>query len=405
MDLVIRWFLILIVSAALGAALVQYMTASPLSMSFWVLIGFLLLAALVLVGVRFFRGWQVAAAALLAVIGLAGGWMTANALFLRQEENRALPLVTPPAVDQRDHTAVVYLTHGEPEGYDPMPWVETMKEMDHLNVPFIPFPFRPFFFNSYRQEYLKLGGSPHNIVHRMMLESLERQYRAQGDQSTRFYLSFLDSNPRPDEMVIRAINEGANRVVLMPVFLTISSHTEAGQELVEALQVEQYGVPLCQAGPLWDSPALKQMFVERANRNLGGTDKSKVGILLVGHGQPEEWDQVWPTQTEQETSFRQDIIEMLVADGYQAQNISLAWMEFKEPQPDEVAAQLAKNGVEKIFVYAASISASSLHSLYDIPEEVKAAKLPANVEVVNLGAWDNDPLVIQAIKEKIDACR
>ena len=58
----------------------------------------------------------------------------------------------------------------------------------------------------------------------------------------------------------------------------------------------------------------------------------------------------------------------------------------------------------RLFVFATSISASSLHSLYDIPEAVIESGLPECVEVVNLGAWDDDPLVIQAIKERVVAC-
>ena len=59
----------------------------------------------------------------------------------------------------------------------------------------------------------------------------------------------------------------------------------------------------------------------------------------------------------------------------------------------------------RLFVFATSISASSLHSLYDIPEAVIASGLPEGVEVVNLGAWDDDPIVIRAIKEQLETCK
>jgi sirohydrochlorin ferrochelatase len=147
------------------------------------------------------------------------------------------------------------------------------------------------------------------------------------------------------------------------------------------------------------------MFVARADQNLGGTDRSRVGVLLVGHGQPDDWDRIYPTQTEQELLFRQSITDDLVADGYTRENISLAWMEFKEPAIQEAVQSLVNRGVEKLLVFATSISASSLHSLYDIPEEVRASGVPEGVEVVNLGAWDDDPIVIRAIKERVDACR
>ena len=45
-----------------------------------------------------------------------------------------------------------------------------------------------------------------------------------------------------DEMAINAINDGADRIILLPIFITISSHTQAGQEMLAALEPEKYGV-------------------------------------------------------------------------------------------------------------------------------------------------------------------
>jgi hypothetical protein len=77
-------------------------------------------------------------------------------------------------------------------------------------------------------------------------------------------------------------------------------------------------------------------------------------------------------------------------------------MEFKEPHADIVVRKFYQNGVRKIFFFAAAISADSIHSQYDIPADIQKAKLPAEVQTVNLGGWNDDPIVIQAIKEKID---
>jgi hypothetical protein len=44
-----------------------------------------------------------------------------------------------------------------------------------------------------------------------------------------------------------------------------------------------------------------------------------------------------------------------------------------------------------------------MHSQYDVPALVSKAKVPAGFPLINLGAWSDDPIVIQAIKEKIDA--
>jgi len=172
--------------------------------------------------------------------------------------------------------------------------------------------------------------------------------------------------------------------------------------LIDELNVQEYGVPIVYTGPMYDSDILKSMFIRRVNINNDHHDKSEVGVLLVGHGQPDEWDVEWSTETAQETGFREDILKLLERDGFSRQNLSLAWMEFKEPKPAEKIEQLVNQGVKKVLYFSAAISADSMHSQYDVPELVHKADVPGHVELVNLGAWNDDPIVIQAIKEKID---
>jgi protoheme ferro-lyase len=400
----LNWALIVVLSVLLGVALVRYLVASPLHMAAYLVLCVGLAVGLALVVFVGLQGWVRLPALGGALAGFLVGYLAATTVILNQKEERRLPELNPPPPEQRDHAAVIYFTHGEPPAYTPMPWIATFKELDADKVSFIPTPFRPFFFLKFREEYLRIGGSPHNYIHEDMARSLKEAFRAVGDDKTRFYMAFLDSNPRPDEAVIRALNEGANKVIIANVFVTISSHTKAGQGMIKALDLERYGVPICFSEPLWNSETLREMFVVRANENLNGADKSKVGILLVGYGQPEDWDRVYPTQIEQEILFRRAILDRLAADGYAKENISLAWMQFKKPQIGEVARELASRGVEKLFVFATSISASSLHSLHKIPEAVVKSGLPESVEVVNLGAWDDDPIVIRAIKERVEIC-
>ncbi len=43
-----------------------------------------------------------------------------------------------------------------------------------------------------------------------------------------------------------------------------------------------------------------------------------------------------------------------------------------------------------------------MHSQYDAPKLVAKASIPQDIELLNIEAWNDHPLVIQAIKEKID---
>jgi hypothetical protein len=122
----------------------------------------------------------------------------------------------------------------------------------------------------------------------------------------------------------------------------------------------------------------------------------------VGHGQPDEWDVEWATETRQEISFREGVLDQLAADGYHRENLSLAWMEFKEPQPADKVEEFSSNGVQKVLYFSAAISADAIHSQWDVPALVHEARVPAGFPLINLGAWNDDPIVIRAIKEKID---
>lgn len=399
----IWWLALGVISFLAGGFVVRYMTVHPLEMGMTLFFLCVFLFAVILLLTRAERQ-RLFVAIPVALVAFILGYLGMTYVVLSREDDRPVPAITRALNDPgKGHTAVVYFTHGEPETYDPIGWLNQFREFDEQNIPFIPFPARPFFIHALRDKYLQVGSSHHRQMHLRMLNSLEKEFRASGDTTTRFYLSFLDDSPRPDAAVIQALNDGASRIIAAEVFLTISNHTAEGEELIQAVQPEKYGVPIKFTGPLWDSTTLKSMFVQRANANLGDTPKSKVGILLVGHGQPDEWDKEFPTETEQETAFRQSILDLLTKDGYKRENLSLAWMEFKQPKPAVKVEEFAKNGVEKVLYFAAAISADSIHSQADIPALVRQARVPPGITMINLGAWNDDPIVIRAIKEKVDA--
>jgi protoheme ferro-lyase len=400
----LRWLAIAFLASLLGVLFVQYLSVHPLQMSYYLIATCFVLVALIWVLEASFQRTSLLFAFLLSIGFFLAGDLSMTRVILAKEDPRPVPeLVREPGDPGLGHTAVIYFTHGEPETYNPIGWINQFNEFDEQGIAFVPMIARPFFFNTLRNKYLDVGKSDHRKMHFQMITSLEETYRAEGDLTTKFYLSFLDDNPRPDAAAIQALNEGASKIIVSEVFLTISNHTAEGEHQIEALNIEEtFGIPVDFTGPLYDSQTLKGMFVSRANANIGDTDKSKVGILLVGHGQPDEWDVEWPTETEQELGFRNDVLELLAEDGYQRDNLSLSWMSFKEPKPAEKVEEFLENGIEKLLFFSAAMNADAIHSQYDIPELVLQAEYPEGFPVLNMGAWNDDPIVIQAIKEKID---
>ena len=400
----IKWVLLAILAFMLGFFVVEYMTVHPLMMSSYLLISAIVGFIIVVLLALGFKGKRLLPFALIVtVVAFLAGYVIRTETFLGRGDDRPLPKLTREKGDPGDgHTAVVYFTHGEPETYDPIGWINQFNEFDEQGIPFVPLVARPFFVNELRNAYLKVGSSHHRQMHMQMLQSLEKAYRQEGDDTIKFYISFLDDNPRPDAAVIQALNDRASHIIVSEVFLTISNHTAEGEELIEAVDVEKYGATLNFTGPMFDSDTLRSMFVQRTTDHIGDTDPSRVGVLLVGHGQPDEWDVEWATETEQEMGFRQAVLNDFVESGFQPQNLSLAWMSFKEPKPAPKVEEFVKNGVEKVVFFSAAISADSIHSQYDIPELVHEAQVADDLPILNLGAWNDDPIVIQAIKEKIE---
>lgn len=396
--------LALVTSGLLGWFLVDFLVIHPLRMNLYLL--YTLVSLVILIG------WIYALekrrcrwiAVAISLVGFIVGYSLNTRVFLNTEDPRFIPELTRTAADPgKGHTAIIYFTHGEPETYNPIGWINQFKEFDEQEIKFVPFVARPFFAYVLRNKYLEVGKSMHRQVHHEMLASLKASYRLEGDSTTRFYISFLDDDPRPDAAVIKALNDGADTIVVANVFLTISNHTAEGQNLIRELEVEhELGIPVIYTEPMFSSDKLKSVFLEKVSAEMGNTPKEEVAIALVGHGQPDEWDVEWATETNQEMGFRTDIMDLFAAEGFRRENLGSAWMEFKEPEPAELMEEFVENGAKKIFYFSAAISAEAMHSQVDVPRLVAKYDYPEDVETINMGAWNNHPTVIAAIKERID---
>jgi sirohydrochlorin ferrochelatase len=394
----------LLAALLLGWIFVEFLVVHPLKMSLFLTLSLVLLFGIIFMVYLLRKGKTRWITIILALVTFIAGYSLNTRRFLNRDDPRAVPELTRKAGDVVDgHTAIVYFTHGEPETYNPIGWINQFNEFDEQGIKFVPFVARPFFAYVLRNKYLEAGKSMHRQVHHEMLKSLEMKFRQEGDSTTHFYISFLDDEPRPDAAVIEALNQGADTIIVLQVFLTISNHTAEGQHLIHELNIEEeLGVPVLFTEPMWSSEQLKSVFPEKVYARMEGVSKEEVAVAFVGHGQPDEWDVEWATETEQEMQFREDLIEVFVREGFKRENLGSAWMEFKEPEPAELMEAFVEHGVKKIFYFSAAISADAMHSQIDVPRLVAEYEYPEGVETINLGAWNNHPTVIEALKERVD---
>jgi protoheme ferro-lyase len=390
-----------------GFEAVRYLIAPPVDMTGYAAIAlfcFFLSTVLLLRLNKVYR--RLVGLGLMLVCGIAG-YLIACAVFLKAPEHEKELTLAPVRSSSPGHTAIIYFTHGEPRTYDGSfeAWKHAIHEMDETGVPFVPWPFRPFFFKKVRDEYFEVGGSFHNLIHTRTMELIESAYRKTGHPNARCYIAYSDDSPHADAAAVQAVRDGADRLILLNVWLTDSDHSESGRKEIEALQPEKYGVQLCVTDTLKNSRRLMSMIVERAIKAAGDMNRADIGILLVAHGQPASWDAIFNKQPAQENSFRLETKKLLAAQGFKDGNIALAYMEFKQPDIKSAVQVLLAGGVKKLLVSPVNISAESIHSEHEIPSMVDRAGVPSSIPVAHLGAWNDDQQLVEALLESLAACR
>ena len=169
----LRWILLSLLAFAGGWFLVSYLTVDPVQMSvaLALAISCLFLAAGLIAWM--FRGRAIAGAVAVLLLGASVGYAASAAVVLGREDDRVVPELTRAPGDPGDgHTAVIYFTHGEPETYDPIGWLNQFREFDEQGIAFVPFVARPLFLKQLRDAYLEVGASQHRGRHLEMARAL-----------------------------------------------------------------------------------------------------------------------------------------------------------------------------------------------------------------------------------------
>jgi sirohydrochlorin ferrochelatase len=80
--------------------------------------------------------------------------------------------------------------------------------------------------------------------------------------------AFLEASPRLDDAVSKLAAAGADRVLVLPYFLTLGLHLQRDlPQLVDDL-CRKHGIPIRVSPPLDEHPALSRILVDRASEML-----------------------------------------------------------------------------------------------------------------------------------------
>jgi protoheme ferro-lyase len=302
-------------------------------------------------------------------------------------------------------TGIIMIGHGEPEVFEEELWAEALHEMfeelKRTGIEAPPDEAIPLMLPIIEGKYAAIGGrSRHNEIIGKQSELIARTLH----EHVVSYGFNEFTSPHFTDVTGQMIREGITRMVFVPMLMTDSSHTQEIKNKIECMNLQEQGVAWVMSKPLFYRPEPVQLVINKIMRAAGNTPPDKTGILLVSHGEPDQWALSSTINTkcnEQEKAFALSVKKGLIEKGFPGENIVRAFNEFTHPEIAEAAEGLAHNKIKKIIAAATFGNTDCIHVNYDIPAKVKESIDNAAVEIVCIDGWNEDPLLITAYCELI----
>ena len=303
----------------------------------------------------------------------------------------------------KEKTGILMIGHGEPEVFDEEVWAEGLHEMFEefrqtgLEVP--PDDAFPMMLMEIKDKYEAMGGkSRHAEVCRKQCAMLAKDFA--GYDVRIGFNEFI--GPLFTDVAKEMVNDGVKKIAFIPMLQTDSTHTGEVWNKIQTIELDKKGVKWVMSKPLFYRPEPTKFVIDKIAQTAGKTPLNKVGVVLASHGEPDEWTRLCLENTrckEQETAFCACVKKGLIEKGFVWDNIVQGFNEFTHPELPEAVEKLADKNLEKVIVMTSFGSTDCMHVNYDIPTKSKSALVDPNLEIVCLGGWNYDPLVIKAYVE------
>ena len=398
------WIVLLGGSLVAGAAFVGVLVVRPRSELITAVtgIGSFALSAYSLVAVAsiYSRADAVLYGFAFMVAGVIGGWSLASSLLGRL----AAPLSelhSPDALPpDSGKAAVILLACVEPPTYDPRVTAGMLNALadEELIEPSIG--TLPFLFFAQKTRYRAVGGtSPAFGELHSFSEALQSEL--DGLPIATVEVATCSGEGRLAARILDAVKAGHRRVVVAELTVADSLHISAAKVEADALRLDHSGVTVAYTDALGSSEPIIEMLASRVVATCEELPTS--GVVLVGHGQPEERAHRNPSYDEEETAFLNRLRMKLVDAGLPDSNVRIAWAEWRTPDVTSAVRHLAALGCRRVVVMPGVFTLDTIGTRLDLELAVRQARVDDSVIVVTLPAWRDDEVVRHVIGERVRA--
>jgi protoheme ferro-lyase len=394
-------WLTLIAGALLAGALAVAVLVAPSSLELPLAVGGVVaLGAATYALSRVVGHYDVGAAALWGfafMVGAAGGGYalasTLLHLMAKTSPPPSLPETLPAPLSK---AAVLVVTCTEPEHYQPTATAQMLQSLADEGLLEASIGSLPLIFFAQKTRYRAIGGSnPAHAQVRSLAERLGESLRDVRIEPVRCTNPLALAQAATD-----AVLGGCAAIVLAELSVGEPVALATARNALDDLRLPERGIPVRSTGMLWCSERIVDMLARRVLSATAAPDST--GVVLVGHGQPDEVSRKNPRMDEDETSFLNRLRLAIIELGLRPENVRIAWADWGDPDVTSTVRHLAALGCTRVLVEPAAFPVDSIATRLDLELAVRQARLEEGAATITLPAWKDDPIVVEEMLTRIN---
>ncbi|MHA1156023.1 MAG: hypothetical protein ACTSQK_07935 [Candidatus Heimdallarchaeota archaeon] len=351
--------------------------------------------------------WQILWNAIIYLLATVFGFFWANRGIMKIKFQSPLPDGLPIESDEKK-TAVVILAKGESEEYTPLPMIRKFNAKTETGVPQKSKLMQPFEFFKVKRKYNKISGTldelsaeeirgnigknPYKKIMKKVVNKIEGSFLDVDE----YQEAYVNDWPTINQALLRAISIGAKDITILNLFMADSFEYQLAIDEMKRIDFSQIGVTIKQTAFLAKSKDIQSYIAKKVTDAVPqNSNKNRVGVILIADGQPTQWDETYPV-TEVENKYVSEIKGKLRKEGFNERLILNAWIEERDPTIIDAFNDLKESKCITIIAVSTTTPVDCLDSLVEVSLALEKPAEDADIELISVGAWNDDDEVISA---------
>ena len=351
--------------------------------------------------------WQILWNAIIYLLATVFGFIWANRGIMKIKFQSPLPDGLPIESDEKKN-AVIILAKGESEEYTPIPMIRKFNAKVETGVPQKGKLLQPFEFFKVKRKYAKIsgsldelsaeeirgniGGNPYKKIMKKVVKKIEGSFLDVDE----YQEAFVNDWPTLNQALLRTISIGADNITILNLFMADNFEYQLAIDEMKRIDFSQIGVTIKITDFLAKSADMQSYIAKKVTEAVPEhLAKDKVGIILVADGQPTQWDKTYPL-TEEENNFVTGIKGKLQKAGFRERLILSAWIEERDPTIIDAFNDLKESKCITIVTVATTPPVDCIDSLVEVAMALEKPAKDADIDLISVGAWNDDEEVINA---------